>query len=450
MATLNQELIDKVNRAYANPATRDFLNMVAMSEGTGNHKNTTNNGYDILFRGETFNDFSHFPNKVFTFKDKQGKTHKTTASGRYQILKGTYEDMASRLGLTDFSPATQDKIAIALMIQKGVDFDSANLATELPKISNVWTSLPGSTVGSQYHSQQPIEKVLGWFNESRTGRGAQPVAIEWGGKTIDTPTYSVPQSNDFFFLNQIERPQGGFFQSAMNMIKNKSYADQGIAPWQFYQGNKIAFTSNATPTAEQLQELSNRVTNPDPNKTYGAAWTPNGVVATVVDKDPVTGATVAGVEDPTLFRDAGSPAAPVEDANASSVGQSAPSGYHGPVRLAPNSQESGTIVEQGQMLRPIYKQNADGSLSLDTMSMQGVDNTFSVTNSNPYGAEGSTASSASVSATTPPPSSAAGALEAGPLSGFPDLLRLAEPSEQQILLQNIVRNTKLKKGDLPK
>jgi muramidase (phage lysozyme) len=59
--------------------------------------------YDSLYgdllkgRWRTFSDYSRFPYR-----------HGITASGRYQINAGTYHDMSVKLGLTDFSPHTQD------------------------------------------------------------------------------------------------------------------------------------------------------------------------------------------------------------------------------------------------------------------------------------------------------------------------------------------------------
>ena len=47
----------------------------------------------------------------------------TTAAGRYQFLKGTWDGAARQYGLKDFSPQNQDIAALALMAQNGCSFE---------------------------------------------------------------------------------------------------------------------------------------------------------------------------------------------------------------------------------------------------------------------------------------------------------------------------------------
>jgi muramidase (phage lysozyme) len=110
-------------------------------------------GYRYLF-GSTpsnatrFNDFSTHPNIKKQYTDKAGKTITTSAAGAYQITHPTYEGLCDTYGFKDFTPHTQDLMAVAL-------FDQANVLKAVaegrffePKVldalNNIWASLPGA------------------------------------------------------------------------------------------------------------------------------------------------------------------------------------------------------------------------------------------------------------------------------------------------------------------
>ena len=119
----NATLSEKVEAIYKNPTmlanAKDYLNMLAESEGTANQGD---NGYNIMFRGGKIADYKAHPNQRHEYIDKQGRKGVSTAAGRYQFIHSTYEETAKKLGITDFSPESQDKVAIALMLERGVDF----------------------------------------------------------------------------------------------------------------------------------------------------------------------------------------------------------------------------------------------------------------------------------------------------------------------------------------
>ena len=80
-----------------------FRDMIAVSEGTANKGD---NGYNVLVGGGLFSDYSTHPNQLITLNSAGLKS---TAAGRYQILHGTWVSLCSKLGVSDFSPATQDQ-----------------------------------------------------------------------------------------------------------------------------------------------------------------------------------------------------------------------------------------------------------------------------------------------------------------------------------------------------
>ena len=83
-----------------------FLNLIAKAEGAD---------YDTVVGGSRFSDFSAHPNKV-GLRTAEGPS---TAAGRYQITGTTYRDVAGKLGITDFSPESQDRIALELIRRNG-------------------------------------------------------------------------------------------------------------------------------------------------------------------------------------------------------------------------------------------------------------------------------------------------------------------------------------------
>ena len=299
----NATLKERVEAIYRNPTqlanARDYLNMLAASEGTATQGN---NGYNIMFRGGVFNDYSAHPNQRHEYIDKQGRKGVSTAAGRYQFLKGTYDGVAKQLGITDFSPESQDKVAIALMLQKGVDFnDGADLASNVGRINNVWTSLAGSTLGAQYHSTRDPQFLLNAFNQSRAARGAQPVTTTWGGTTYQSPAgYSTTSGGAGMpanikeiaakaqsYLESIGLPNSqSYLGNAMASIRNKTYADSGYIPWQLYQGNKFTVSSNPYLNEGNLASMEQRLHNANPNVQYGVSQFGDGMHPTVAVQNP--------------------------------------------------------------------------------------------------------------------------------------------------------------------
>ena len=112
---------------------RKFLDFLAEAEGAN---------YNTIVGGKSFSDYSAHPN-IIGLRTKEGPS---TAAGRYQITKTTYDDFARRLGITDFSPESQDKIALAIIQQQGAmdDVRQGKFKKAIEKLGNRWASLPSS------------------------------------------------------------------------------------------------------------------------------------------------------------------------------------------------------------------------------------------------------------------------------------------------------------------
>ena len=128
-----------------------FLDMLAWSEGTDHPKQkTANHGYDVIVGGALFTDYGRHP-KVLVNLPQLGIS--STAAGRYQLLHRYWVAYCKTLGLKDFFPLSQDKIALQQikerraipMIQQG------RLADAVKACSNIWASLPGAGYGQHEH-----------------------------------------------------------------------------------------------------------------------------------------------------------------------------------------------------------------------------------------------------------------------------------------------------------
>lgn len=139
-----------------------FLSTVAWSEGTDKPGQPTNNrGYDVIVGGSLFTDYSDHP-RVLVMLPKLGI--KSTAAGRYQILARFYDHYKAQLKLPDFSPKSQDKIAIQLIKECRAmdDIDAGRIAEALTKCRSRWASIPGAGYGQHEHK---METLLAKFKE---------------------------------------------------------------------------------------------------------------------------------------------------------------------------------------------------------------------------------------------------------------------------------------------
>lgn len=77
----------------------------------------------------------------------------STAAGRYQLLRRWYDPYRKLLGLSDFSPSSQDRIAVQQIRERGAL--SAIAAGRFEKavmlVRKTWASLPGAGYDQNEH-----------------------------------------------------------------------------------------------------------------------------------------------------------------------------------------------------------------------------------------------------------------------------------------------------------
>lgn len=158
-----------VNKLSPNLAA--YLDMLAFSEGTATHPLTKNAGYDVIVTGmdgkpEIFTDYRDHPfangrpAKVF---NRQGE--RSTAAGRYQQLFRFWPHYQTQLALPDFSPASQDKLAIQLITERRAlaDVERGSIERAITKCCAIWASLPGAGYGQHEHD---LDRLLTVYQQA--------------------------------------------------------------------------------------------------------------------------------------------------------------------------------------------------------------------------------------------------------------------------------------------
>lgn len=121
--------------------------MIAFSELGAGLLAVSDNGYNVLV-GSTaahpllFHSYADHP-RVYN------AAFNSTAAGRYQLLKKWFDLYKDEMSLPDFSPASQDAIAVQQINERGAipDIDSGDINTAIARCSNIWASLPGNNYG---------------------------------------------------------------------------------------------------------------------------------------------------------------------------------------------------------------------------------------------------------------------------------------------------------------
>ena len=176
----------------SDPNVIAFLRLIRAGESTQDES-----AYRLLF-GSTkanpklFDSFDDHP-RVRTYETydgqfiKNGKIDYTTAAGAYQIVETTWNAVAARLGLRDFSPKNQDLAALSLIDGRAAldDVLAGNIDRAMFKCRNEWASLPGSEWGQP---TQAHDKALAVYRDA--GGLFTPSAGE--GQTVANRETQIP------------------------------------------------------------------------------------------------------------------------------------------------------------------------------------------------------------------------------------------------------------------
>ncbi|MFH3644152.1 MULTISPECIES: hypothetical protein [Acinetobacter] len=177
---------DNYEKLLGSPNVQKMLDLIANAEGV-------QHGYNTLFGNERLDDLSSHPNIKKQFKQTDGQVKNTTAAGRYQFLKDTWDGVAKDLGLKDFSPKNQDIAAVALLAQNGAlpSVLKGDFKTAVQKSGSTWASLPSSP----YAQPKRSWKDLGISNPAREDYQSQAskIVAAYKQKQKEQETKAQPQ-----------------------------------------------------------------------------------------------------------------------------------------------------------------------------------------------------------------------------------------------------------------
>ena len=181
----------ELENLLSEPNIQKFLDMTKKAEGTAKYADP----YRVAGGGKvTLTQLDKYEPTMWDFKETTGKKNKSSAAGAYQVLKNTYDDVAPKLGLTDFSPRSQDLIALELMrrnnslddILKG-DFQSA-----IKKNNKTWASFPGSPYDQP---KRGMQAMMGYLGEPKNKPDPTPAPVQLARAGAQhTPQPTAPDS----------------------------------------------------------------------------------------------------------------------------------------------------------------------------------------------------------------------------------------------------------------
>ena len=143
--------------ALQHPNVQAFLHTIRRCEGTDYP-----DGYHFVFGSREDNtlrntDLSCHPGTKYAahYRDHTGHDIITTAAGAYQFIHSTWQALQAQLSLPDFSPASQDLAAAALLSEKNClqPLLQGDLNKALQQAAAIWASLPASL------AHQPVKTL---------------------------------------------------------------------------------------------------------------------------------------------------------------------------------------------------------------------------------------------------------------------------------------------------
>jgi len=140
------------------PNLAAFLDMIAYSEGTLKYGN--DDGYNVIVGGSLFSSYSDHPRKLVILSP----TLKSTAAGRYQLMARYATPYMSQLHLKDFSPISQDAIAIQIIREQGAlkNIMNGDIVKAIQQCSNIWASFPGAGYNQR---ENKIDTLISKYKE---------------------------------------------------------------------------------------------------------------------------------------------------------------------------------------------------------------------------------------------------------------------------------------------
>lgn len=232
---------EQLMQARNDPNVIRFLNLISRSEGT------TKYGYNTAFGNTYFGDFSKHPNLQKQFTQTDGKVNRSGASGRYQFIKKTWDGVARKYGLNDFSPLSQDIGALSLIADHGAleSVKKGDFKTAIDKLGTQWASFPSAPESYKQHKRS-YQELLGKNYEA-----------ELPPTTLNGALNRSPESVELA-LNQIQSqfqpvdPVYAVQQSALNQVAKAPNPLEGLYSQDKTLGGALGIMTNPTPSPQNI------------------------------------------------------------------------------------------------------------------------------------------------------------------------------------------------------
>lgn len=133
-----------------------FLDTIATSEIGATLLAASDNGYNVLVGGMLFEGYDDHPRKLVWLPRLNISS---TAAGRYQLLARYFDSYKALLGLQDFSPASQDAIAVQQIREcRALPMvEAGDIVAALGRCAHIWASLPGAGYGQHENNLAGLE-----------------------------------------------------------------------------------------------------------------------------------------------------------------------------------------------------------------------------------------------------------------------------------------------------
>lgn len=144
---------------------RAFLAMIAHAEIGHALRSVSDDGYNVIVgstpaRPILFDSYADHPRRLVELR-LHGKPIRSTAAGRYQLLARYWDHYRARLRLPDYSPASQDAVALQQIRECGAlgDVDAGRLELAISRVRRIWASMPGAGYGQPEHSLASLRRA---------------------------------------------------------------------------------------------------------------------------------------------------------------------------------------------------------------------------------------------------------------------------------------------------
>jgi muramidase (phage lysozyme) len=139
-----------------------FLDAIARSEGTSTIPNS-DDGYKVIV-GSTpdtpllMSTYADHPRRLVWIPSIRDYS---TAAGRYQEIARNYDAYRKLLGLPDFGPESQDRIATQQIAETGATDDilAGRFADAVAKVAHLWASFPSAGYGQHEQTMALLERA---------------------------------------------------------------------------------------------------------------------------------------------------------------------------------------------------------------------------------------------------------------------------------------------------